>query len=835
MKTRFSSKRSTVFTSSFNFFLYALLCLMSFMSAADPLTLYDYTVTSGGTISSDNVAINAYDIGCVDIAFKNQSGSMSYSQWNYGRVMIDAETVSGTCHDIMGIGRNGDDVLVGVSNSKNIKQWTRSNSVWSSSDTGYDTNSYAAPSGGYAVDPATGRGGFIFKQSSTLDIIYVWDTGSAWSKSVLESNESESSLGRYDSLVYSDQPVGAYKTYDSSKKLCAGEISGNNSLTTVGLANSWFHVDITATPDDTLYLLDSENSVSTKLYTSGNGGSTWTYVSQVLAKGIHGDGKDYAIAVSDDKSIIATLVFNTSGNLTLASSTDSGNTWDFQELAPGSSHMADLDFDADNNLYVVYYDSTDDTLHMLSTCLFALPENYGAYGNGVNDDTDALYAASQAIENLGGGTLCLKPNTTYRVGKQIHVNNEYPYYQNQPVIAISNATKRVQIIGNNATLKVNDNLRFGSFDKNTGAVYWPSLPFTDYDYRIDIGKVIDIENNSEVEICGLNIDGNIEELNLGGYWGDKGRQCTATGIYLRNNDSVDIVNVDSSNNALDGITINTPSLTGSETNRPVNLKDVKCTYNARQGLSWCGGIGLTAEDCKFNHTGRKRFSSSPGAGVDIEAGASATRDGHFINCDFVNNVGCGMVSDSGDNADVSFEDCLFWGTSTWAVWSDKPYFRFDDCTFYGGVVRGYPASIPEEGTQYYNCYFEDYEGLYEGVLLGVYRAAGMVMVDANYSRFDGCEFVANKTRALYLNGSSTEELLIDCTITHKDDTRADHDFQSLLRGVYIENTTFSEDISTNAYYITIDGVTVGTGVYVDGPNCKWQNWSWGIIGDIPET
>jgi len=836
MNENFSAKRSIVFTINFNFFLYVVLCSIPFISIAAPLTLYDYSVASGDDISMSNIAINAFDVNSVDIVFRNQTGKVSYVQWFGGRIKIDAEILNEYCHDILGIGRDGDNVLVGVSNSKNIKQWTRSNDVWSSSDTSYDTDSYSAPSGGYAVDPITGRGGFVFKQSNTLDVVYVWDTGSGWSKSILESNESNNSLGRYNSLVYSDMPVGAYKTYDSSKKLCAGEISGNSSLTTVGTANYWFHVDITATPDGTLYLLDSESSVSTKLYTSNDGGSTWTYVSQILAKGIYGDGKDYAIAVSDDKSIIATLVFNTSGNLTLASSTNGGSTWDFQELAPGSTHMADLDFDADNNLYVVYYNSTDDTLHLASTCLCALPEDYGAYGNGVNDDTDALYAASQAIQNVGGGVLNLKHNTVYRVGKQIHVNNEYPYYQNQPIIDIFNATKRVQIIGNGATLKVNDNLRFGSFDKDTGVSYWPSLPFTDYDYRIDIGKIINIQNNSKVEICDLNVDGNIEELTLGGYWGDKGRQCLATGIYFRNNDYVDIWNVDSSNNALDGISISTPSLTGSEPNRPVNLKNVTCTYNARQGMSWGGGIGLTAEDCKFNHTGRKRFSSSPGAGVDIEAGASATRNGSFINCDFVNNVGCGMVSDSGDNADVCFEDCLFWGTTSWAVWTKKPYFSFENCTFYGSIVHGYPATIPEEGTQYYNCYFEDYEGLYEGESLGAYRnVGGLIMVDANYSRFEDCEFVANKTRALYLNGTSTTELLINCTITHKDDSRADHGYQSLLRGVYIENTTFSEDMSTNSYYIAISGVTVGPGVYVDGPNCKWLNWSWGIIGDIPES
>ena len=59
---------------------------------------------------------------------------------------------------------------------------------------------------------------------------------------------------------------------------------------------------------------------------------------------------------------------------------------------------------------------------------------------------------------------------------------------------------------------------------------------------------------------------------------------------------------------------------------------------------------------------------------------------------------------------------------------------------------------------------------------------------------------------------------------------------SLLRGCEIENTDFHESgLSPNKYYIGVQDVNViDSNVFVDGPQCKWYNWSWGWTGTIEQ-
>jgi hypothetical protein len=269
-------------------------------------------------------------------------------------------------------------------------------------------------------------------------------------------------------------------------------------------------------------------------------------------------------------------------------------------------------------------------------------DDYGAHGNGVDDDTAAFQSAAEVVQAFGGA-ISLGHNKVYRVGEQIHTDGVYPYYVYQPIISIDGVHgNKVAIIGNGATLKLNDGLRFGSFDKNTGAVYNPTLPFTDHAYDVGVGNIIQITNCDEVEIRDLTIDGNIDSVVLGGFFGDTGRQCDGVGVYLSKNSKVSVYNAYSHHNTLDGFYIADATATAGVL-KPHSLMNVESFYNARQGLSWVGGNGLTVFDSKFSYTGRATFTSSPGAGCDIEA-MVINRNGQFTNCKFVDNVGEGLIS-----------------------------------------------------------------------------------------------------------------------------------------------------------------------------------------------
>lgn len=215
----------------------------------------------------------------------------------------------------------------------------------------------------------------------------------------------------------------------------------------------------------------------------------------------------------------------------------------------------------------------------------------------------------------------------------------------EPIIAIADCTAPVTIIGTGATLIAADDLLFGAFDPVTGKPHTAQQPFYNADYRADAYRMIDVRTcRAAVNIRGFELDGNADHYALGGPWGDTGRQVEAIGIMLTaNTGGVVVENVHTHDHGLDGIMVAHAHLTADSPRYPVTLRNVMSDRNGRQGLSWVGGTELTAIGCHFTRTGRGRFQSAPGAGVDIEAEASVCRNGRFIDCVFSDNVGVGIL------------------------------------------------------------------------------------------------------------------------------------------------------------------------------------------------
>ena len=143
---------------------------------------------------------------------------------------------------------------------------------------------------------------------------------------------------------------------------------------------------------------------------------------------------------------------------------------------------------------------------------------------------------------------------------------------------------------------------------------------------------------------------------LGGVYGDVGRQIPHNGVYILNSRSISIDNINAHHFGLDGIIISNKKSSVSDS---IRLTNSIFEYNSRQGLSWVGGNQLYVKNCKFNHTGKGKFSSPPGAGVDIEAESGPIRNGVFDSCEFIDNIGLGMGADSGNSGDCTFQIVLF--------------------------------------------------------------------------------------------------------------------------------------------------------------------------------
>jgi len=104
--------------------------------------------------------------------------------------------------------------------------------------------------------------------------------------------------------------------------------------------------------------------------------------------------------------------------------------------------------------------------------------------------------------------------------------------------------------------------------------------------------------------------------------------------------------------------------------------------------------------------------------------------------------------------------------------------------------------------------------------------------------FEDCTIVANKSKACYIDHPD-REIFRRCTIVHRWTDAPDHTFQSLFRGSYLEDMKFLESFDpageAKRFSIEAQGVVVGKGVHVAGPQTKWKNGSSGIAGEVPVT
>jgi parallel beta helix pectate lyase-like protein len=469
--------------------------------------------------------------------------------------------------------------------------------------------------------------------------------------------------------------------------------------------------------------------------------------------------------------------------------------------------------------------------------------DFAADPKGVKNSTTAFQAAAAAINAAGGGTLVIPPGI-YIVGEQqfAGASGKGYAYKAEPILSITGCTKPVIIEGNGAIMKAANGLKFGSFDPVTGAVYNPArMPFTDGNYLANayIGMIQLSNNTGGVTVRNLELDGNIANIALGGTWGDTGRQCGAIGLNAYGNASLVVENVYTHHHAKDGIIIGYRGLTAGSPKYPHTLTNVVSEYNARQGLSWVGGTNLTATRCKFNHTGKAVFHSAPGAGVDIEAESSVCRNGVFIDCEFTNNYGAGLVADSGDSADVTFRGCTFWGVTNWSIWPRKPGFSFHDCKIIGACVNPYPSAEATKATRFFNCLFTD-ELLYGGAVHRKGNASPLIdMPFAENVLFESCRVVAQYQKVANIKRARIR----NCVFEQKTGTELlpDKDWSLILWGCHLDSNRFIDSIArppANAYYISLPGGTIVTGkneVISPKGKWKWGHWSKGITGKIPET
>jgi hypothetical protein len=352
--------------------------------------------------------------------------------------------------------------------------------------------------------------------------------------------------------------------------------------------------------------------------------------------------------------------------------------------------------------------------------------------------------------------------------------------------------------------------KMGSFNPTTGLAHVPALPFTDANYRADPGIIIKAKNCAEIMIRNGELDGSSATIVLGGQYGDTGYQCEADGIMTQGCKKVMVDSVYSHHHGRDcallgqygyGLTANSPST-------PIYLNNCVFDYGSRQALSWTGGIGLRATNCKFLRTGRGAFQSAPAACLDIEAELSICRDGIFENCEFADSYGVAMLADAGDNADVTFRRCRFFGTTANSIWVNKPGFVFEECLISGLALPQKNAwATPEQRTKLIRCTFANVPWNGRPIF-------GTLLFDDNFgAHYSECSFKAGA--GVEAGFSVAAARFSDCIFVQNGSANT-----AFLRGTYdgeckITMTTGAADLfgSKNNGYLTVSGSILGIPSY----------------------
>lgn len=390
------------------------------------------------------------------------------------------------------------------------------------------------------------------------------------------------------------------------------------------------------------------------------------------------------------------------------------------------------------------------------------PEAFGAKGDGITDDSMAMAALSNAVTLHGGGTVVFR-RTTYLVGNQgLQLSGKY-MFPPQPLLMFKNCARPLSLLGNGARLQCRHGLRYGVFDAN-GAREDHPMPYLGDGLATPYDAMIHIEACSgSVVVSDFELVGPGDAVVLGGKFGDVGWQIPAYGLRLiENRGSETIERIRLVGHPLDGMSIDGAANPLPSSTRTVT--DVVSDGNGRQGCSLIGGSGYRFSRCSFTRTGRGKVRSAPGAGFDIEAeGGKRIRDIGFDQCRFADNLGCGMVADSGDSADVRFTQCIFVGTTSWSAWPSKPLFRFDACHFVGGLVRAYGDPDQNRATQFANCSFTDDPGKATDARIAAGANTDRPVADLSSSQnilFDHCTFRAVRGTLPW----STAAIYRDCTM-----------------------------------------------------------------------
>lgn len=244
-------------------------------------------------------------------------------------------------------------------------------------------------------------------------------------------------------------------------------------------------------------------------------------------------------------------------------------------------------------------------------------------------------------------------------------------------------------------LKNPDGMYYGNFN----ADMTPSGPEHKLNaaYRCGTGSLINLVANKVVEITGsATLKGSMGSYIIGGNYGDFGIQIESFGIRLLSNKSfVNNAVIETTDFGEDGVYVADKykskagvwieSTDNTELARHT-VSGIRSTFNARQGISFCGGSGAI-EDCYIEGIGKTRLTATlPKAGIDVEQEAGVIRDLTINRTTIFDCAGVSFISTAGDSKRILVKDSRFVGVTNYSNYAFNGV--FENTWFVGKIGTG---------------------------------------------------------------------------------------------------------------------------------------------------
>lgn len=450
------------------------------------------------------------------------------------------------------------------------------------------------------------------------------------------------------------------------------------------------------------------------------------------------------------------------------------------------------------------------------------PESYGAKGDGVTNDTAAFVAMAADITAVGTGTVRLRRTTYLIAGPDFQPYRSVPLYTyfNRPPLyqyIMQFIGCKVIIEGNGACIKNAPGGFYGTFNADDT----PRIPVGEPDLGGYLGTgaatpyygMFHFQNCTNVTVRDLELDGNINNTNIGSSFSDTGIQLQMEGMFIEGCNHVQIVNCNIHHHGYDSILNFGPSTGDNDLDDLLHIMDCKLTNSGRNCVSITGGRNIKIENCRIYQAGKNgAVTSNPAAGIDLEAeGGHSVRDVLISNCYMADCSNHALIADSGtDTNRVNVLDCTIIGTTNYSMKPNRRGFRFKRCLIAGTVGQIHPGYgvgadpfEPPSATRFEDCTFTTDTAVSP---TGTLHFVNDLIVEGSafFVEFNACSFYFNRANTGGL-GNLDSPIFTDCTFISAG--AGNFSIAGRFRG---SNTHFIRNDGAAQFQYTPDALIAGT-------------------------